>query len=364
MKTLPRSFDRKRRARLLLAGCCSALAVILLSYMVFRWFAGMDLVRTDNAYTRGEITTVAPQVAGHVAEVLVADNQAVQEGQVLFRIDDADYRARLADAEAGVARQEQVLRRIDREIDLQAAVIAQAGAEVGAARVESSRAATEASRYGALVGSSLVSRQTYDTAKATHRKAEASWHAAEARRQAEIDRREVLRAQRSELESALEQARAARELAATALDRTVVRAPIDGVVGNRQVRVGRYVAPGAPALAIVPLRDVWVVANFKETQLSGVQVGDRAVVQVDMHRGVEIPGVVDSIAPGSGAQFALIPPDNATGNFTRIPQRLPVKVVLDSGHPLAGKLYAGLSAEVTIFLGSDDGRPAARVAVD
>ncbi len=348
--------DRRRRARLLLAASCSALAVLFSWCAACHWLSGDTSVATDNAYTRGEITPVAPQVAGYVSEVLVDDNQAVTRGQVLFRIDDADYRARMNEAAAGVERQARGLERLDREIALQGAVIAQAAADAGAAKVEADRTALDARRYKALVERSVVSRQAYDAAEAARLKAIATADAAAARQRAEASRREVLEAQRMELGSALEQARAAQRLAGNALAHTVVTAPVGGVVGNRQIRVGRYVSPGAPALSLVPLRGVWVIANFKETQLSGVRVGDRATVEVDMYPGVSIAGTVDSIAPGSGAQFALIPPDNATGHFTRIPQRVPVKIVLDDGHPLAGRLYAGLSAEVTIALGDRGGK--------
>jgi membrane fusion protein (multidrug efflux system) len=356
--------DRRRRARLLLAASCSALAVLFSWCAACHWLSGDTSVATDNAYTRGEITTVAPQVAGYVSAVLVGDNQPVTRGQVLFRIDDADYRARMAEAAAGVQRQARGLERLDREIRLQGAVIAQAAADVEAARVEARRAALDAGRYEALVARNVVSRQAYDVADSARLKAGAATDAAAARQRAEVSRREVLKAQRLELASALVQARATQRLAANALRHTVVRAPVDGVVGNRQVRVGRYVSPGAPALSLVPLRDVWVVANFKETQLSGVRVGDRARVEVDMYPDVGIAGTVDSIAPGSGAQFALIPPDNATGNFTKIPQRVPVKIVLDNDNPLAGKLYAGLSAEVTIALRTQDdkGQPGGELA--
>jgi len=342
--------DRRRRVRLLLVASCSALAVLFSWFAICHWLSSDASVATDNAYTRGEITTVAPQVAGYVSEVFVDDNQKVSRGQVLFRIDDADYRARMNEAAAGVERQARGLERLDREIRLQGAVIAQAAADVEAAKVEAHRTELDARRYKALVERSVVSRQAYDAANAARLKAAATTDAVAARKRAEASRREVLKAQRLELVSALVQARAAQRIAANALGHTVVRAPVDGVVGNRLVRIGRYVSPGTPALSLVPLSDVWVVANFKETQLTGVRVGDRATVEVDMYPGVSIAGTVDSIAPGSGAQFALLPPDNATGNFTKIPQRVPVKIVFDKDNLLAGKLYAGLSAEVTISL--------------
>lgn len=352
MKTTLPNNERRSRSVLILAACA---AVAASAWAVHGWLWSSASVSTDNAYTRGEVTVIAPRVAGYVSEVLVGDNEPVKRGQVLFRIEDADYQAQLDQALANVLRQQSALGSLVKQIQLQGAVIEQASADVRAIEVEAQRAGLDSRRYRTLVEQSAVSRQMHESADATHRRALAATDSARARRQAETDRLEVLRAQKLEVEAVLQQAQAARRLASISLKHTVVRAPVDGVVANRQVRVGRYVAPGATALALVPLDGVWVVANYKETQLTDVKVGDTAQVTLDMYPGVELTGTVDSIAPGSGAQFALLPPDNATGNFTKIVQRVPVKIVLDPAHALAGRLYAGLSAEVSIHT---DGDPA------
>ncbi len=351
METTPPPKERGQRSRFLAITACAAAAALL--WAGYIWMSNPS-VSTDNAYTRGEVTVIAPRVAGYVSEVLVDDNERVARGQVLFRIDDADYRANLQQALANVSRQESALVSLDRQVQLQKAVIDQASADLHAASVEAHRAGLDSRRYRALVEQSAVSRQMYEAADATHRKALAATESASARRRAESDKLSVLEAQKLEAKAMLQQAEAARRLASIALKHTVVRAPVDGVVGNRQVRVGRYAVPGSPALSLVPLQGIWVVANYKETQLTDVEAGDSAVVELDMYPGVRFEGAVDSISPASGAQFALLPPDNATGNFTKVVQRLPVKIVLDPRHRFAGRLQAGLSAQVTIRAGSGD----------
>ena len=358
METPSPKNGRRRRAGFLRGGAGGA-GVAALAWATHGWLWSGASVSTDNAYTRGEISVIAPRVAGYVSDVMVNDNEPVKRGQILFRIDDADYRAQLDQALANVARQQSALGSLEKQISLQRSMIEQAAAEVRAVEVEAHRASLDSRRYRMFLEERAVRRQMHETADAAHRKAIATTDAARARRQAEADKLELLRAQKREVAAVLQQAQAAHRLASIALEHTLVRAPVEGVVANRQVRVGRYVSPGAPALSLVPLDGVWVVANYKETQLTDVQVGDRARVRFDMYPGVELAGTVDSIAPGSGAQFALLPPDNATGNFTRIVQRVPVKIVLDPEHPLAGRLYAGLSAKVTISLERGDARPAA-----
>ncbi|MCC8363750.1 HlyD family secretion protein [Lysobacter sp. A6] len=348
----PTSPRNARRRRVLLVVLASCTTVGALAWATHGWLWKGASVSTDNAYTRGEVTPIAPRASGYVSEVLVDDNAAVKSGDVLFRIEDADYRAHLEEARANVSRQVSALASLEKQIQLQETMIGQAGAEVRAAEVEANRASLDARRFADLVAQNAASRQAQEAADATHLKALAASDAARANRTAQSDKLQVLRAQRQEIAAAMRQAEAARELATIALGHTVVRAPVDGVVANRQVRVGRYVAPGAAALSLVPLRDIWVIANYKETQLTDVKVGDRAEVTFDMYPGVELSGTVDGIAPGSGAQFALLPADNATGNFTKIVQRVPVKIVLAPSHALSGKLFAGLSAEVTIHADS------------
>lgn len=312
------------------------------------WQFGRFEEMTDNAYVRGDVTPIAPRVAGYVAEVPVADNQIVRRGDVLFRIQDGDYRARVAQAAATISMRLAALHNLQEQRKLQHALIAQAHAEEQSALAEQRRAHLDRKRYLALVRTSVAPRQRLETAEATATKADAAVDAAQATAAAHRVRLDVLAAQSEEAGAALKQAQAALDLTRIDLENTVVRAPVDGVIGNRQVRVGRYVTPGAPLLDVVPLDGVWVVANFKETQLARMATGQPVQIAVDGYPDARLAGVVDSLAPASGASFSLLPPDNATGNFIRIVQRVPVKIRLAAGQPLGGRLVPGLSVTVTV----------------
>ncbi|PDT42072.1 multidrug transporter, partial [Sinorhizobium fredii] len=305
---------------------------------------------TDNAYVRGDVTSLAPKVAGYVTAVEVKDNQAVRAGEVLFRIDDRDYRARLAQAVANVEAAEARRINVDAETELQHALIRQAEAQSRAAAAELNLATKAYERRRELIRSNTISQAHVDESDAARSRAEASVSAAAATVEAQRQRIAVLAAQREAAVAAVAQAEAARDLAQIDLDSTVVRAPVGGVVGNRQVRIGRLVAPGAALLDIVPVDDVWVVANFKETQVEHIRPGQRVRITIDGYPAGALEGVVDSFAPGSGSAFSLLPPDNATGNFVRVVQRVPVKIRL-AGNPLAGRLVPGLSARVEIVQG-------------
>lgn len=302
---------------------------------------------TDNAYIRGDVTSLAPKVAGYVTVVEVEDNQAVKAGDVLFRIDDRDYRARLAQAAADVEAAQARLINVDAEIQLQQALVRQAEAECQAASAQLKLARIASERGHKLIRSSAVGQEEVDERDAALSKAEAGVAAASARLDAERQRIAVLVTEREAAVAAVAHARAARELAQIDFDDTVVRAPVDGVIGNRQVRIGRLVAPGTPLLDIVPVNDVWVVANFKETQVEYIRAGQRARITVDGYSSQTLEGVVDSFAPGSGSTFSMLPTDNATGNFVRVVQRVPVKIRFVS-NPLTGRIVPGLSARVEI----------------
>lgn len=302
---------------------------------------------TDNAYVRGDVTSLAAKVSGYVTEVEVKDNQAVKAGDVLFHIDDRDYRARLAQAVANVRAAEARLSNVDAETGLQHALIRQAEAGKRAAVAEMNLAIKTHGRRHRLIRSNAVSRALVDESDSARFKSEAKVSAASATVEAQHQRIAVLVAQREAAVAAVAQAEAALEVARIDLDSTVVRAPVDGVVGNRQVRVGRFVTPGVSLLDIVPVQDVWVVANFKETQLEHIQPGQRARITIDGYPDGTLEGVVDSFAPGSGSAFTLLPSDNATGNFVRVVQRVPVKIRLVD-NPLPGRIVPGLSARVEI----------------
>lgn len=333
--------SRKKITGLLL--CLTALLLVAAGWA---WHRGRA-PSTDNAYVRGDITSLAPKVSGYVVAVEVEDNEAVRPGDVLFRIDDADYRARLAQAEANVAAAGARLANIEAETRLQHTVIRQAMAQRRASAADLDLAAKASERRRTLIQSSAVSQAQVDESDAARLRADAGLSGASASLQAQREKIGVLATQRDAAIAAIGQAQAARELARIDLASTVVRAPVEGVIGNRQVRVGRFVTPGVSLMDIVPIGHLWVVANFKETALETIRPGQRATITIDGFPNARFEGVVDSYAPGSGAAFSLIPPDNATGNFVRVVQRVPVKLRL-ARHPLTGRLVPGLSARVEI----------------
>ncbi|MCG5481356.1 MAG: HlyD family secretion protein [Ensifer alkalisoli] len=338
--------NRKKTIGLLL--CASAVAVMAGGWA---WVHSSGETATDNAYVRGDVTSLAPKVAGYVTAVEVEDNQTVRAGDILFRIDARDYRARLAQAVANVEAAQARLINVDAEAELQHALIRQAAAQRRSAVAELNLAIKAYDRRRELIRSNTISQAHVDESDAARSRAEANVSAASATVEAQQQRIAVLAAQREAAVAALAQAEAARDLARIDLDSTVVRAPVGGVIGNRQVRIGRLVAPGTSLLDIVPVNDVWIVANFKETQLEHIRPGQHVRITIDGYPNEALEGVVDSFAPGSGSAFSLLPADNATGNFVRVVQRVPVKIRL-AGNPLPGRLVPGLSARVEIDLGS------------
>ena len=334
--------DKKKMIGLLLL-----LGAVLVAVAGWAWARSSGDTSTDNAYVRGDTTSLAPKVSGYVTAVEVADNQTVRAGDVLFRIDDRDYRARLAQALANLGAAQARLTNVDAEVRLQHAVIRQAQAQ-RRSNVAEMRLATKASdRRRELVRRRFVSQAQVDESDAARSSAEAGVSAASATVEAQQKRIAVLATQREAAVAAVAQAQALRDLAQIDLDSTVVRAPVGGVIGNRQVRIGRLVAPGASLLDIVPVDDLWIVANFKETQLEHIRPGQSVSITIDGYPNETFKGVVDSFAPGSGSAFSLLPVDNATGNFVRVVQRVPVKIRF-AGKPLPGRLVPGLSARVEI----------------
>ncbi len=327
--------------------CLGAVAVVAGGW----GYAYSGETSTDNAYVRGDVTSLAPKVLGYVTVVEVQDNQPVRAGDVLFRIDDRDYRARLAQAVANVDAAQARITNVDAEVQLQHALIRQAEAQRLASVAEMNLARKASDRRRELIRTNAVSQAQVDESDAALSKAEAAVAAAVATIEAQKQRIAVLASQREAAVAAVAQAEAARDLAQIDLDNTVVHAPVDGVIGNRQVRIGRLVAPGASLLDIVPVRDVWVVANFKETQVEHIRPGQRVRIIVDGYRHTTLDGVVDSFAPGSGSAFSMLPTDNATGNFVRVVQRVPVKIRF-TNNPFPGRLVPGLSARVDINRGS------------
>jgi membrane fusion protein (multidrug efflux system) len=329
--------------------------------------AAKGAATTDNAYVKTDVTVVAPRVRGHVAEVLVADNQAVKAGQVLVRLDAQEYAARVAAAEgdlaladAAVAAAEATLARLSTDEAVAAARIREAQTGIAAADAEVGRARADWSRYEALLKTGYAPRRDADRIET---QAVAAAAAAERTRAELAVSRSQLAAtagRRGELAAAVAQARAQRAKAIAALDlarqdadHAVIRAPVDGVVGDRQANVGDYVQPGSRLLVVNPLNRLYVTANFKETQTARMLTGQAAEVKVDALPGVTLRAHVESFAPGTGSEFALLPFEPGVGNFTKIVQRVPVRLRFDPGQAELAKLRPGLSAKVTVKLDGD-----------
>lgn len=321
----------------------------------FVWWQGKQRWEaTDNAFVQADTTLISPQIDGYVVQVLVQDNQRVQPGQVLVRLDDADAKARLAQAEANLQALIAAVGNVDaRAVQEQAAVAARAAA-VGQAEAQAGLAQAQVDRYGRLAQQGWVSQQRIQTERAGAQTAQAAVAEARAALTAEQRTAAVLGSSREQSVAAVEQARAVVEQARIALDRTVIRAPVAGVVGARGVRSGQYVRPGGQLMSIVPLADTYVVANFKETQVGRLRIGQEVEVTADAFPGRRLHGRIDSFAPATGSEFALIPVENATGNFTKITQRVPVRIVIDDA---GAALRPGLSVEVKVDLKSGAAGP-------
>lgn len=328
----------------------AAVAVGAAGYGVWWFIAGQYLQSTDNAYVEAEIVHIAPKVEGYVAEVLVSDNQAVRKGDLLLKLDDSDYRARLAEAEAVLASRAGMAQAIHQQMKGQQLSIQEAQAGLESARADAVRAEKDRSRYADLAKDKWVSAQKLESAVASAAQAKASVAEKQAKLASSVHQLNVLQAQLEAVSGNIKQAEAQVEEAKLALSYTEIRAPRDGVIGNRTARVGQFVRPGTTLMALVPLADVYVVANYKETQLTRVAVGQPATLKVDAFPDVSIKGRVESIAPASGSRFSLLPPENATGNFTKVVQRIPVKLTLAADNPLRGKIRPGMSVLVKVHL--------------
>ncbi|QND68884.1 HlyD family secretion protein [Mesorhizobium loti] len=319
-----------------------------------RWFASLQSTSTDNAFVRGDVTPISPKVNGYIAEVAVGDNQAVKTGEVLFRIDDRDYRARVDQAAAELAMRRALLANLSSRLDLQSAVIEQALAALEGAVAEANRTARNFVRTQQLSKGGWASQSVSDEMEADNLRARAKSAEARANLAAARQQMYVIETQRPQLDADISAAVASLTLARIELASTAVYSPAEGWVGERQAKVGQYVRAGTLLAAVVP-RNFWVVANFKETQIAALRIGDRIAVSVDAVPGTEFYGRVESLSPATGAQFALLPADNATGNFTRIVQRIPVKIALDLGQPSLDRLRPGMSAFVALSPASQPG---------
>jgi membrane fusion protein (multidrug efflux system) len=324
-------------------------AIIVASAAGYEWWQSLaDFVSTDDAYVGGDVTVIAPKVAGFIANVAVTDNQTVHAGDVLVRLDDRDFRAALQKAEATVASKQAAIANLDSQRSLQEAVIAVAESEISFAEAEIVRAQKEQSRAQQLSAIGGIALQNVEQSQAVYKQAVASGDKARASLTATERQLGVLATEKQQAQADLAQAKSDRDIARLNLGYTELRAPVDGVVGNRTARDGAFAAIGAELVSLVPSRGLWVDANFKEDQLSRIHPGETVSIRADTLAGEVFHGHVASIAPATGATFSILPAENATGNFTKIVQRVPVRIVLDGNASQLGRLRPGLSTAVTV----------------
>lgn len=333
-----------------LVGLVLAIFAAAVFYIIFR---PRSDVWTDDAYVMVHYATIAPRISGQIAMVPVDDNDAVKTGQVLATLDPRDNETALASAEATAARDKSRLDEISATVSRQPSIIEERQAAVAAAHAKLSFAQDNARRYGNLAATGAGTTQEHQQADTTLAQTQASVDSADASLDAARRQLDVLRAKRSAVEAAIRADAAQLEQARLNLSYTQILAPIDGMVGERSVQVGNYVSPGATLMTVVPLDQVYIEANYLEVHLLHVRSGQPVTIHLDAYN-VDLKGTVDGIPPASGAAFAPIAPNNATGNFTKIVQRLPVKIVVTPGQPLAKLLRVGLSVETTIHTGLED----------
>ncbi|WP_312490468.1 HlyD family secretion protein [Sphingomonas sp.] len=339
---------KKRRIRLILI-VVAAVAIIAGVFWYARYKSvGQYMQSTNDAFIQADAVTVAPKVSGYVDKVFVGENQAVRAGQPLLQIDTRDYRAQTAQIEAqiGVARAN--AEGVQAQIREQQAAIDRAEADLRAAQSDAAFAQAEVARYTPLAASGAESRERLSQLQNQARQANAKVAAANAALAASRRRIGTLNAQVQQARSQGQAAQAQLDAAEVNLGSTTIRASIAGRVGNKTVRVGQFVQAGTRTMSIVPVSQLYIEANFKETQLGLMRPGQPVKIEVDALPGVEIKGHVDSVAPGTGAQFSLLPPQNATGNFTKIVQRIPVRIAVDADPQTRSLLVPGMSVDVTV----------------
>ncbi len=344
-----RNRPQRLTTRKLALGAALVLAVSAAGWFGYHWWTvGRFMVSTDDAYVEAHNTTLAAKVPGYVAEVLVTDNARVHAGDVIATIDDGDYRLAADSARETVATQQATIARIGHQIDAQKAAVSQAKAQLVSAQAAAKRWDLELARQNFLATKDFSSRQTLEQTQASRDQAAAAVQSAQATVESATATVAVLEGQQQEAIGTLAELKTALAKAERDLSFTVIRAPIDGVIGNRAVQVGDYLQPGQRLASLVPLADVFVDANFKETQLAQLRPGQTATIAVDALPAHNIHGAIESISPASGAVFSLLPPDNATGNFTKIVQRLPVRIRVPQAVANEGLLRPGMSVVVSV----------------
>jgi membrane fusion protein, multidrug efflux system len=340
----PKSGKRKP----VLIGIGALLALAVAAYGVHYFLVGRFFVSTDDAYVRANNTTLGARVAGHVAAILPGDNVVVRTGDVIFRIDDGDYRIAVDAVRTKIATQQATIDRIGRQVTAFQSAVEQARAQLASADAGLKRAGLDYDRQQALSAKGFASRATFEVSEAGRDQGAAAVKSAQAAYDAARDNVEVTKAQQEEARAQLAELQTSLAKAERDLDFTLVRAPVDGTFSNRLVSTGDYIVVGQRLGNVVPLDDVFIDANFKETQLKRIRPGQPVTISVDAYGHRKFAGFVDSIAPAAGSVFTLLPPDNATGNFTKIVQRLPVRIRVPKDVARQNLLRAGMSVYTTV----------------
>ena len=340
----PKSGKRKP----VLIGIGALLALAVAAYGVHYFLVGRFFVSTDDAYVRANNTTLGARVAGHVAAILPGDNVVVRTGDVIFRIDNGDYRIAVDAVRTKIATQQATIDRIGRQVTAFQSAVEQARAQLASADAGLKRAGLDYERQQALSAKGFASRATFEVSEAGRDQGAAAVKSAQAAYDAARDNVEVTKAQQEEARAQLAELQTSLAKAERDLDFTSVRAPVDGTFSNRLVSTGDYIVVGQRLGNVVPLDDVFIDANFKETQLKRIRPGQPVTISVDAYGHRKFAGFVDSIAPAAGSVFTLLPPDNATGNFTKIVQRLPVRIRVPKDVARQNLLRAGMSVYATV----------------
>jgi membrane fusion protein, multidrug efflux system len=348
----PKSGKRK----VVLVGVFALLALATAGYGAYYTLVGRFYISTDDAYVRANNTILGARVAGHIAAIGPGDNAVVGKGEVIFKIDDGDYKIAVDAARTRIATQEATIARIGRQVSAQVSAVEQAQANLAAAEAGLKRAGLDFDRQQTLNTKGFASHATFEQSEAARDQGIAGVKAAQAAYDNARDMVEVTRAQQAEAQAQLAELKTQLAKAERDLDFTHVRAPVDGTFSNRMVNVGDYINVGQRLANVVPLDDVFIDANFKETQLKRIRPGQPVAISVDAYGHRKFSGIVDSISPAAGSVFTLLPPDNATGNFTKIVQRLPVRIKVPKDVARQNLLRAGMSVYATVDTnkGADD----------
>lgn len=338
--------NRRRNAILLILAIVAVVGGIV--WLIQWWTVGRFIETTDDAYLRADSVAIAPKVSGYVEAVYVGDNQTVKIGQPLVKLDTRQYQASLDQSQASIDAKKADIVKAQADIKQQLASIEQARAQAQAAKVNADHAAREYARFVPLAATGAETSERLADLRSTRDQAQATYEGNVAALKAAQAQIATINAQIVQAQAQVEASEATARNSRLDLDDTVIRSALNGRVGDRTVRVGQFAQPGTRLMTVVPLQDVYLVANFKETQVGGMRAGQPATLHVDALPGETLHGVVDSFSPGTGSEFALLPPENATGNFTKIVQRVPVRIRLDNDAKKETQLLPGMSVTVDV----------------